>query len=161
MKTLLLLPFTVVLIMPASLLGQDVATPQKRTDTIDLARRLLTSEPIHVDAAAVLSKNPFNPQAPVVSEALPSQSVTAVVMADRDLLVALAGSITPSGSMRLGDTPILLFGQKKFKVGDTLSIVFQGVTRELVITSIEPTSFTLRLNNEEITRPIKPSANKS
>jgi len=141
------------------LLAQD-STPQRRTETLDLARRLLTTQPIQVDVPAVLSKNPFNPQVSAPVQVATSEPVSAVVLADRDLLITLASSITPSGSMRLGDTPILLFGQKKFKVGDTLPIVFQGVSRELVITSIEPTSFTLRLNNEEITRPIKPSANK-
>ena len=156
----LFLSLSVFCLTAKVLLAQDVSTPQKRTETLDLARRLLTTQPIRVDVAAVLGKNPFNLQAPAPVQVVASEPVSAVVLADRDLLITLASSITPSGSMRLGDTPILLFGQKKFKVGDALPIVFQGVSRELVITSIEPTSFTLRLNNEEITRPIKPSANK-
>jgi len=156
----LFLSLSVFCLTAKVLLAQDVSSPQKRTETLDLARHLLTTQPIQIDVTAVLSKNPFNPLVPAPVQAATSEPVSAVALADRDLLITLANSITPSGSMRLGDTPILLFGQKKFKVGDALPIVFQGVSRELVITSIEPTSFTLRLNNEEITRPIKPSANK-
>jgi hypothetical protein len=143
-----------------SLIAQDISTPQKRAEVLELARNLLTSKPIQVDVLLVSEKNPFNPQALAAAVGEAKESIGPVAMTDRDLLIAMAASISPSGSMRLGDTPILLFGQKKFKVGDALTIVFQGVTRELVITSIEPTSFTLRLKNEEITRPIKPSANK-
>jgi hypothetical protein len=75
---------------------------------------------------------------------------------DRDILFNAAKSVAPSGSVKLGDTQLLLFGQKKLKVGDTLSIVFQGSSYELYITAIDRTSYTLRLNKEEITRPIKP-----
>jgi hypothetical protein len=143
-----------------SIFAQDISTSQKRTEVLDLARTLLTSKSIQVDASVVSSKNPFNPQALAAAGIAVDQTVGPVAMTDRGLLTAMAGLVTPSGSMRLGDTPILLFGQKKLKVGDVLPIFFQGVMRELVITSIEPTNFTLRLNNEEITRPIKPSANK-
>lgn len=142
-----------------ALSAQDVSTPQKRNGSLDLARKLLTSQPVHVDSAEVLSKNPFNPQAPapVEVEVAPSSPV---VIADRDLLAALSATLAPSGSIRMGDTQYLLFGQKKFKVGDPLPIVFQGVTREVVVADIQNTSFTLRLRNEEITRSIKPSAQK-
>jgi hypothetical protein len=142
-----------------SLTAQDVVPPLKRMETLDLARKLLTTSSIHLDAETVAGKNPFNPQAAALVEQ-PAAAPAAVVMtADRDLLVMLAPSISPSGAVRLGDTSILLFGQKKFKVGDVLPIVFQGVTYELVIAAIEQTNFTLRLNKEEITRPIKPTAN--
>jgi hypothetical protein len=142
-----------------SLCAQDVSSPQKRNDSLDLARKLLTSKPVHIDAAEVMSKNPFNPQAPV-PEAVEATPSSPVVIADRDLLAALSSGLSPSGAIRMGDTQYLLFGQKKFKVGDVLPIVFQGVTHELVVADIQQTSFTLRLKNEEITRPIKPSANK-
>jgi hypothetical protein len=87
---------------------------------------------------------------------LRSDAGTPVQLGDRDLLANIAGTITPSGTIQVGEKQILLFGQKKLKVGDSISIVFQGVAYELQITGIERASYTLRLNQEEITRPIKP-----
>jgi hypothetical protein len=156
----LLSPLFMLWLTITILSGQDVSTLQKRTDTLDLARKLLTSQPILVDKNELLAKNPFNPQAVVPAAETSENLVSPTVVVDRELLMSLATLVIPTGAVRLGDKSILLFGQKKLKEGDTLPIVFQGVTHELVIIAIEQTNFTLRLNNEEITRPIKPSAKK-
>lgn len=143
-------------VLPVSAaLGQDIATPQKRMVSLDLARTLLTTQSTIADADLLDSKNPFNPKPPAakVNAAEPS---LVVAVADRDRLIALAPLVSPSGSVQLGDKAMLLFGQKRLKVGDSIPIVFQGATYELQISAIERTTFTLRLNNEEITRPIKP-----
>lgn len=142
-------------VLPAGLWAQGVATPQSRMMTLDLARTLLTAEPIVVEADTLAYKNPFGSRRPVVtSPDRPAPVITSVN--DRDVLLRAGEVILPSGTMMLGDVPILLFGQKKLKVGDVVPIVFQGKTYELQVSSIERTSFTLRLNKEEITRPIKP-----
>lgn len=73
----------------------------------------------------------------------------------RKKLEAISPQVTPSGTVEIGGNPILLFGQKKVKVGDRLAITFEGQPYELEISDIQRTSFTLRLNGEEITRPIK------
>lgn len=144
-----------------SLVAQDIATPQKRTASLDLARSLLTTQPLALGVAEVERKNPFNPSVASTQPAVATQDSPApVVVADRERLSQLASQLIPTGSVQLGETAYLLFGQKKFKVGDVLPIGFQGATYELVITAIERTSFSLRLNNEEITRPIKPVASK-
>ena len=54
-----------------------------------------------------------------------------------------------------GGRPLLLLGEKKLRVGDNLKRSSDGFDYIVVITAIEPTSFRLRLNHEEITRPIK------
>lgn len=146
---------------PLGLVGQtasDIPPPQKRTVTLELARSFLTAKPIDISAEEVARKDPFNPRQPSSEISPPEEAavVKTVGMADRDILTNLAKSVTPSGTMQLGDTPILLFGQKKLKVGDSIPIVFQGTTYEVYIGGIERTSFTLRLNKEEIIRPIKP-----
>ncbi len=139
------------------LASAQVASPQKRMESLDLARALLTAEPVQVDPNDILYKNPFDRTKPIVKvdEEKPAP-VPVVGLSDRDILRAVVNTVLPTGTMALGDTQFLLFGQKKLKVGDTIPIVFQGKTHELEISGVERTSFTLRLNKEEITRPIKP-----
>src|SRR5690606_26631733 len=117
-----------------------------------------TTRAIESSAAEIAKKNPFNPMQPV-AEAPRREAPVATKptrLNDRDVLMSIADNIKPSGMMKLGNTEILLFGQKKLKVGDSIPIVFQGATYEVYISGIERTSFTLRLNKEEIIRPIKP-----
>ena len=55
----------------------------------------------------------------------------------------------------LNGEPVLLFREKKLKVGDSLTITFEGTTYVVVITAMDRSSFKIRFNREEITRPIK------
>ena len=77
-------------------------------------------------------------------------------MGARGVLEMLAERIVPSGILKMGGQSILLFGQKKLKVGDGLTITFDGIDYDLDITAIGNTNFTLRYQGEEITRSIKP-----
>ncbi len=145
--------------LPVSLIGAsaDMASAQKRMVTVDLARTLLTINQSESSADEIARTNPFNPVRQAAdSEARKPAAGQAVVMGDHELLLGIAATISPSGTIKLGDTQILLIGQKKLKVGDTIPIVFQGASYELQLSGIERTSYTLRLNKEEITRPIKP-----
>ena len=148
------------MVVPVGLVAapaSDIGTPQQRMVTVDLARTLLTTKPYVGGSDYIVRNDPFNPMKPVADATVAApQSGAPLQLADRDLLVNIANTITPSGTIKVGDTQILLFGQKKLKVGDSISIVFQGAAYELQITAIERTSYTLRLNQEEITRPIKP-----
>ncbi|MDF3057211.1 MAG: hypothetical protein K0R17_1426 [Rariglobus sp.] len=144
---------------PAGVMGQtasDISSPQKRMATLDLVRTLLTVKAVDGDAQAIEERNPFNPRQPIVNQEIETPQATIVGLGDREILSNVAASVTPSGTMKLGDTLILLFGQKKLKVGDSIPIVFQGSTYDVYISGIDRTTFTLRLNKEEITRPIKP-----
>jgi len=147
--------------VPVGLTAQvesDIASPQKRMAVLDLVRRLLTTKPVEGGAAEIAQNNPFIPKQPATESQESSVSPVPVTgLGDHDLLTTIAANIAPSGTIKLGDTQILLFGQKKLKVGDSIPIIFQGTTYELQITNIERTSYTLRLNKEEITRPIKSS----
>jgi hypothetical protein len=147
--------------MPAGLIGQtasDIVSSKKRMETLDVTRTLLTPKGKETAPAEIAQKDPFNPKQPIteVAQGESSPLIKETGLGDREVLIALANSVAPSGTMQLGDTPILLFGQKKLKVGDSLPIVFQGATYNVYIGGIERTSFTLRLNKEEIIRPIKP-----
>ncbi|MBS0661791.1 MAG: hypothetical protein JSR48_00885 [Verrucomicrobia bacterium] len=75
---------------------------------------------------------------------------------DRELLAAIASKITPSGTFFFGGEHYLQFSKKRLKVGDKLTVNYEGLDCTLELTAIDATNFTLRLNREEITRPIKP-----
>lgn len=135
----------------------DLTPPEKRRDTVDLATRLLTPSP---DAAAKLPANltdPFHPAgfagAPAAAGAGPNARPAALT--GQALLEAVAPKITPSGTIAIGGVPYLLFGEKRLKVGDYLTIAFEGRDYVLQLADIQSTAFTLRLNNATVTRPIK------
>jgi hypothetical protein len=77
---------------------------------------------------------------------------------DRQILEAIALRVTPDGTAVLPRTgePVLFFRQKKLKVGDFLTITFDGRDYEVEITAIDRTNFKMRLNRAEITRPVQP-----
>lgn len=141
----------------------DVISPAIRTTALGQAKTLLSAK----ERGAPL-KDPFHSEA--FTEALaasagrnnPSQvgpeSTTARTpvgpRSARDLLQAIAGSLKPR-YLELGGKPILFFGQKRVKAGDSLTITFEGAEYTLEVVSIDRPNFTLRLNREEFTRTIK------
>ncbi len=166
-RPLLSVVLMAALFTPVFVLAQpsDLAVPAKRETTVALAKTLLQPRVYAVSPADAIS--PFAP--PTFDqpdpEELKSQRAAAAAAAagivhrtpgDRGVLEQLAEKIVPSGIARLGGNAILLFGQKKLKVGDRLTITFEGNDYDLDITSIGNTNFTLRYNSEEITRSIKP-----
>lgn len=153
---------------PAPVAAQvsDLLPPQKRAETVDLAAALLQTKelpPVTDD-----TPSPFAPPAfeqPDPEELRARQAAAAAAAAagvvsrpagDRAILEDVSAHIIPTGIVRLGGESILLFGQKKLKVGDRLTITFEGANYDLDITAIGTTTFTLRYNREEITRSIKP-----
>lgn len=148
---LLSLPAAIAVGAPAT----DVPTVQRREPIVAKAEQL-SAPPRSSELPADL-KNPFamGPSAPAPSR--PDAAPTVAVVTDRDLLEKLAPHVSPTGMVQLGGEPILLFGQKRARIGDPLPITFEGNSYVLVITAIQGTSFTLRLNGEELTRPIKPA----
>jgi hypothetical protein len=142
--------------------GQEaVSNPAKRQSTLDLAAQLLAARENPIEKLTTELVDPFNPlgfaAAPAPSGGKPSETVhrAGPVSSDLDLLEKLAPHITPTGSLMLNGEPVLLFREKKLKVGDTLTINFEGTTYMVIITAIDRSSFKIRFNREEITRPIK------
>lgn len=156
-------------LLPAAVRAQsDLLPPQRREATVSLANTLLA--PHQVAPLADDAPSPFAPpgfEQPDPEEVAAQQSAAAAnaaaavgaenrLIGDRAILEKLAGYIVPSGIARLGGEAILLFGQKKLKVGDRLTITFEGNDYDLDISAIGSTTFTLRYHREEITRSIKP-----
>jgi hypothetical protein len=78
-----------------------------------------------------------------------------VKIPDRDHLIAIAAKIVPKGTIFVGKNPVLVIAGKFYKVGTTFTVTSDGTDHIVELTAINHTTFTLRLNDEEITRPIK------
>lgn len=153
-----------VIMAPFGLLAapvSDLLPPQKRAETLLLARNLLTTKVVESSEEALAAMDPFNPVQPSSLAGDKDQGAhQAVAMSERDLLKKIADGVLPSGMMQLGDRIILLVGNKKLKVGDRFAVKSEGNAYELEVSAIDRTSFTLRFKNEEITRPITPPIKK-
>lgn len=134
--------------------GDIVLTPAKRQEVLAKAGKLLATREV-----APVALDPFHSEKFAEIIAGPHAPVTAVAVAapksDRDILQGIAANLKPSGNFVMDGVSNLLFGQKRVKAGDHLTITFEGTEYTLEIAAIERTSFTLRLNREEFTRPIK------
>jgi len=132
----------------------DLATPDQRRDVVNQAAALMQPEP-PVPLPADL-KNPFAPAAAQQAKDA-NQGKKATITGDREILAAIASHIIPSGVMQAQDGQlILLLREKKLKVGDYLTITFEGTDYMVELASIDHSSFTLRLNKEAITQPLNP-----
>ena len=152
----------------APLLAQnsDLVPTQKRAAVVALADQLVQPRVLaEMPATLVVPFNPVGFDQPDPEEVKAQQAAAAAAAAagtpvrpvgDRNVLSTLADKLSPSGTAIIGGEPILLFGSRRLKVGDRLTVTYEGNEYNLDITAINRTTFTLRLNREEITRPIKP-----
>lgn len=136
--------------------GSDLASPQKRAASLGLARKYVDAVPVLTINSLGDVVNPFSPASfgkgnkadnPNGKSKLPSS--------DKDLLALLAEQLNPTGTFFLNGEPLLLFGQKKVKVGELIPITLDGITFEVEVTAIERINFSLKYKQEELTRPIK------
>lgn len=145
----------------------DLVAPEKRRPIVETALRL-AKPPQPAPLAADLNQ-PFNPPAfgqpdPEELRAIAAAQAAAAAQAsaaakpssDSDFLRAIASRVQPSGSLSLGGEPRLIFGKNRLRVGDHLTVSYEGQDYTLELTAIDRTTFTLRLNKEEVVRPIKP-----
>ncbi len=142
----------------------DINPTATRAATVEKAQRL--TRQIEVADLPPTTVSPFNPasfnaldpeEERLAAEAARRARPVAAprVASDRDLVIAIANQIRPTGMMNLGGDPILLIGSRKIRVGESLSASYEGNPVVVTVTAIDRTSFTLRLNSEEFTRPIK------
>ena len=137
--------------------SQDaVQSPAKRQTSIDLGSRLLAARENPAGALPTDLVDPFNPAGfgNVAAAGHPTGEAAHVKASDSEILQEIASRITPSGMVMFGGEPMLLFREKRLKVGDSLTITFEGTDYVVVISAIDQTSFKIRLNSDEITRPI-------
>lgn len=151
--------------LPAAEMDSIIA-PAKRSEALEKARLLLsqktvppqTADPFFTEAfEGVRSARPADEQtgAPPPDSTGGRATPAPAPKGERDLLQSIATSLKPSGYFVLGGQPTLVFGQKRVKAGGLLTITFEGREYTLEVTALDRTNFTLRLNREEFTRPIK------
>ncbi len=143
----------------------DIASKETRDKAIELAQTLAKVETPSSLADVQLPK-PFNPPGfglASADEAHPASEAAsagpAKAFGDKEILAAIAPRILPTGTFTMGSERLLMFGKKKLKAGDHLTVNFEGQDYTLELVAIDRTNFTLRLSHEEITRPIKPGKN--
>ncbi|MSU23238.1 MAG: hypothetical protein EXS32_05365 [Opitutus sp.] len=159
--------------------ASDLLPAEKRRVTVELAQRL-TRPPAPVPAPADLV-SPFNPagfEQPDPEEvraaaadsakaggaggvpagggegAGPAQPVRQT--GDRETLEAIAPRIMGTAMIEFAGKRMLLIGKNRFEVGAHFTVTYNGQEVDLELLAIDRTTFTLRLNHEEITRLIKP-----
>lgn len=145
--------------------GADIAPLSRRERSLELATRL--AQPAQPGPLPSPLRNPFHPEGfdPSAPLAAPRGGVggqssgLGKARTDAELLAYVAEQIAPSGLMVMGGQPILLIGKKKYKTGDRLIIDLEGHDIELEITAIERSTFSLRLNGAEVTRPLNQGKN--
>ena len=136
--------------------AQVVSKPDSRQMAMATADAVLAIKSPAMPADVI---DPFNSAA--FSEAMglgrpaSSESVKSGPRTDREILSAIAAVLKPTGNFIIGGEQTLIFGQKRVKAGMPLTINFEGTEYTLEMTAIDRTSFTLRLNREELSRPIK------
>lgn len=154
----------------------DLVSADKRRADVDRSMRL--SAPVEPEALPAELPQPFAPPGfeqpdpeEVRAKAVAKASATASSAAsnaanaapkpatDRDMLAHIAARIQPSGTFRVGTTTFLTFGQKRVRPGDILTVSYDGGDYDLELVSVDQSTFTLRLNKEEYTRPLKPAKN--
>jgi hypothetical protein len=166
----LVLVFTSLLLAKTPPAG-DIAPAAKRRPTLELAEKIATVTP-----SGPLSPElnlPFNPVAftqpdpeeqRALEQAAANQQASANASGsgqarrgatDREQLAELASQIKPTGSMFVRGEPRLILQSRFVKIGDKFTVTNSGVDYVLELTAIDLSSFTLRLNGELITRPLK------
>ena len=156
--TLIIFVTFVVSAGAASAQTRNISTPTARQAVLKTVESLLTRK-ANPDGSGDVSKDPFNPSEQDLREDYDPNEVKEVKQvvrkSDADLLQDIAKQIQPTGSVTLGGEPYLLFGEKRQKKGDKVSVTYDGVEYVVEIISIANKQFRLRYNNEEMVRPIK------
>jgi hypothetical protein len=144
----------------------DIPDVAVRRDTVASALRLVEAAsiaPLPTGIVNLFNPAAFNqPDADELAALAAAQAADALNSAnakpatETDLLERIADRIVPSGTLTLGDETLLVFGQKRLRVGDHLTVTYEGKDHDLELTKIQRLTFTLRLNRAEITRRINP-----
>ena len=102
----------------------------------------------------IYKNNPFAPNKHIQAE---EEAAPIPHGSDEEFVAKLAAQLAPTGVFIFGDQTFLLFGEKKVKVGDTILIPFDNNSYEVELIGLTRTSFTVRLNQAEVSRSIKPA----
>ena len=156
----------------------DLEPPEKRRAIVEVAQRITRppeAEPLPADLAQPFSPPGFDQPDPEELRAIAAANAKAAAAGaaagarpgaaagqaagpsgDREILDSLAARLVPSGTIMLNGAPLLIIGKNRFEIGAHFTVTYNNQDYELELSSIDRTTFTLRYQSEEITRPIKP-----
>jgi len=136
-----------------------VLIPSKRQEALDKGKQLLATKEIaapEADPFYHAELGPKNEKAPLSEIAKPAAGVkkSSEPLTERAKLQSVAMGLKPTFFMRGGE-PTLVIGAKKISIGGIMTVTVAGVKYNLEIVAINPPNFTLLLNREQFTRPLK------
>lgn len=141
----------------------DILPSNRRLPTVQTALALAAVPKVPPLPAGL--PNPFFPPGFSTPDAAELKALAAAGLApaketkpqsEAQILSSIADWLNPSGTLHWEGSTYLLVREKKLKVGDHLTITFEGHDYDVAITAIDSSSFSLRLNHTEITRPLNP-----
>jgi hypothetical protein len=132
----------------------QIAPPPSRAAAIANVNQALQPRKFSYAIDSVKRINPF---APIVESEEPAPVVSNRPVSGRDFTEMLAAQLNPTGVLVLGDTAYLLFGEKRAKPGDPLLVSYEKENYQLELVSLTRTTFTVRYQQVEVTRSIKPA----
>jgi hypothetical protein len=138
--------------------SQGISTPAARLAALKTVETLLAGK-VKQGEDTVLVKDPFNPSAQDLREDYdPNAAKDQRPLGRRpeaELLEEMAKQVQPTGSVTLGGEPYLLFGEKRRKMGDKVTVLIDGVEYEIEIGTIEKNRFRILYNDLQTTRSIR------
>ncbi len=147
--------------------ASDVAPPKNRELAVAEAKAFVASRSSVPELPKPI-KNPFlkaNSQTfqsnadEALEEASSQAGASAQEVNQQDKLGVLAGLVPATGAIKLSGNPLLLLGQNRYRVGDSLNVTFESKEYSLQITEINLVSFTVKLGDNYFTRPIRLRSN--
>lgn len=129
--------------------------PTNRDSLIAAGKALLANreEPVALDKGA---PDPFVGKVAEVVVQAPTVTAPVVraVINEAELLQNLANRLSARGTAIMGDDRFLLLSQKRLKVGESVTINFDGKDYEVWLADVTSTTFTIRRNDLTYTRAV-------
>lgn len=139
-------------------LGQ-VSSPEAREALLARTERFQVVQPTSAADRFANATDPFYSvemeAASTAQSERKSVDETSAPPSDAEILEEVAGKIRPSGVMRFGPSMHLLFGERRVKTGEFISIQYQGQKYRLEVVEVDARAFVLRLNEEFISQKIQ------
>lgn len=131
---------------------------KRRLQSLEEANQILAREETTWKQSVKSLPDPFFRTNQAPEEAAVPADATGETTSDKsdiEILRGISAQVQPTGTLEVGDGRYLLLDGKRLKVGDELSLVFEGLIYRVTISSVQRNSYTLRLNNEELRREFK------
>jgi hypothetical protein len=137
------------LLAAAPALFANVSAPKAREATLQAADKLLADQ----KAAPALPPLKTDPFIGKIDAPPPTADEPVFIPQNNsELLNRIAPAIPVRGTANLNGEWYLLTGQKRLKVGQTLTIDFEGQQHDVIVSAITSTTFTIQRGDASVTR---------